>query len=55
MGRGWKRVALDADIAPVPYPTPPEEFEREANAAVNSAGATMSFFRHEEGANWGML
>jgi len=34
---------------------PPEEFEREANAAVNSAGATMSFFRHEEGANRGML
>ena len=34
---------------------PPEEFEREANAAVNSAGATMSFFRHEEGANGGML
>src|ERR1700674_3302992 len=27
---------------------PPEEFEREANAGVNSAGATMSFFRHEE-------
>jgi len=25
---------------------PPEEFEREANTAVNSAGATMSFFRH---------
>jgi hypothetical protein len=21
MGRGWKRVALDADTAPVPYPT----------------------------------
>jgi transposase InsO family protein len=27
---------------------PPEEFEREANAGVNSAGATMSFFRHGE-------
>jgi len=27
---------------------PPEEFEREANTGVNSAGATMSFFRHEE-------
>jgi transposase InsO family protein len=27
---------------------PPEEFEREANTAVNSAGATMSFFRHGE-------
>ena len=27
---------------------PPEEFEREANIAVNSDGATMSFFRHEE-------
>ena len=27
---------------------PPEEFEREANSGVNSAGATMSFFRHEE-------
>jgi putative transposase len=25
---------------------PPEEFEQEANTAVNSAGATMSFFRH---------
>jgi Integrase core domain len=24
----------------------PEEFEREANTGVNSAGATMSFFRH---------
>jgi putative transposase len=34
---------------------PPEEFEREANTAVNSAGATMSFFRYEEGANRGML
>jgi putative transposase len=34
---------------------PPEEFEREANAAVNSAGATMSFFRHADGANEGML
>jgi len=34
---------------------PPEEFEREANTAVNFAGATMSFFRHEEGANGGML
>src|SRR5580704_6115388 len=21
MGRGWKRIALDADTAPVPYPT----------------------------------
>jgi exonuclease III len=21
MGRGWKRVAFDADTAPVPYPT----------------------------------
>ena len=27
---------------------PPEEFEREANNGVNSAGATMSFFRHGE-------
>jgi putative transposase len=27
---------------------PPEEFEREANTEVNSAGATMSFFRHGE-------
>ncbi len=27
---------------------PPEEFERDASSAVNSAGATMSFFRHEE-------
>jgi putative transposase len=27
---------------------PPEEFEREANPGVNSAGATMSFFRHGE-------
>ena len=27
---------------------PPEEFERDANAAVNSAGAIMSFFRHGE-------
>jgi hypothetical protein len=27
---------------------PPEEFEREANTTVNSAGATMSFFRHGE-------
>ncbi len=27
---------------------PPEEFEREANTAANSAGATMSFFRHGE-------
>jgi putative transposase len=27
---------------------PPEEFEREASRTVNSAGATMSFFRHEE-------
>jgi putative transposase len=26
----------------------PEEFEREASAAINSAGATMSFFRHGE-------
>jgi transposase InsO family protein len=26
----------------------PEEFEREANTTVNSAGATMSFFRHGE-------
>jgi len=26
----------------------PEEFEREANTGVNSAGATMSFFRHGE-------
>jgi integrase-like protein len=26
----------------------PEEFEREADTAVNSAGATMSFFRHGE-------
>jgi hypothetical protein len=34
---------------------PPEEFEREANTGVNSAGATMSFFKHEQGANRGML
>jgi hypothetical protein len=27
---------------------PPEEFEREANTGVHSAGATMSFFRHGE-------
>jgi transposase InsO family protein len=27
---------------------PPEQFEREASTAVNSAGATMSFFRHGE-------
>jgi putative transposase len=27
---------------------PPEEFERKANTGVNSAGATMSFFRHGE-------
>src|SRR6195256_4327761 len=27
---------------------PPEEFEREVNTGVNSAGATMSFFRHGE-------
>ena len=27
---------------------PPEEFEREANIGVDSAGATMSFFRHGE-------
>ena len=27
---------------------PPEEFEREASTGVNSAGATMSFFRHGE-------
>jgi putative transposase len=27
---------------------PPEEFEREASTWVNSAGATMSFFRHGE-------
>jgi hypothetical protein len=26
----------------------PEEFEREANTAVNSVGATVSFFRHGE-------
>jgi putative transposase len=26
----------------------PEEFEREASPAINSAGATMSFFRHGE-------
>ena len=26
----------------------PEEFEREARTRVNSAGATMSFFRHGE-------
>src|ERR1017187_1806534 len=25
MGRGWKRVALAADIAPVPYPTEPDQ------------------------------
>jgi transposase InsO family protein len=34
---------------------PPEEFEREANTRVNSAGATMRFFRHAEGADGGML
>jgi putative transposase len=27
---------------------PPEQFERDANAAVNSVGATLSFFRHGE-------
>jgi putative transposase len=27
---------------------PPEEFEREANTGMNSAGAMMSFFRHAE-------
>ena len=27
---------------------PPEEFERDTNTGVNSAGATMSFFRHGE-------
>src|SRR5437016_9843558 len=27
---------------------PPEKFEQEASPAINSAGATMSFFRHEE-------
>jgi putative transposase len=27
---------------------PPEEFEQEAVPGINSAGATMSFFRHEE-------
>ena len=27
---------------------PPEEFEQDVNTGVNSAGATMSFFRHEE-------
>ncbi len=27
---------------------PPEEFERDARTTVNSAGATMSFFRHGE-------
>jgi hypothetical protein len=27
---------------------PPEEFEQEAIPGTNSAGATMSFFRHEE-------
>jgi len=27
---------------------PPEQFEREASTTVNSAGATMSFFRHGE-------
>ena len=26
----------------------PEEFERDASTAVNSAGATLSFFRHGE-------
>ena len=25
MGRGWKRIALDADTAPVPYPTEPDQ------------------------------
>jgi hypothetical protein len=27
---------------------PPEEFEQEASPGINSAGATMSFFRHKE-------
>jgi putative transposase len=27
---------------------PPEQFERDASTAVNSVGATLSFFRHEE-------
>src|ERR1700686_752537 len=27
---------------------PPEQFEQEASPAINSAGATMSFFRHGE-------
>jgi hypothetical protein len=27
---------------------PPQEFERDANTGVNSAGAKMSFFRHGE-------
>ena len=27
---------------------PPEEFEQALDSAINSAGATMSFFRHEE-------
>ena len=27
---------------------PPEEFEQEAVPGINSAGATISFFRHEE-------
>ena len=31
MGRGWKRIALDADTAPVPYPT-----ERTAVERVNA-------------------
>ena len=32
---------------------PPEEFEREANTGVNSAGATMSFFDVEGGSKQG--
>ena len=27
---------------------PPEEFEQALDSTINSAGATMSFFRHEE-------
>ena len=34
---------------------PPEQFEREANSGVNSARATMSFFRHEEIFQYGGL
>ena len=32
MGRGWKRVALDADTAPVPYPTPVLQIDQATSA-----------------------